>query len=130
MKRGFAYSAYANININKSSSYFSGYLQTKLDALSEAQNTVNDVIKVFVQNGVTKEELEQSKKFLLGSEPLRVETMSQKLNRTFMEYYKGQELGYSAKELESIEKLELEDLNEFIAKHTEILDLSYAIVTK
>lgn len=130
VKRGLAYSAYANIHINKSSSYFSGYLQTKLESLHEAQETVNGVIKEFVKNGVTKEELEQSKKFLLGSEPLRVETMSQKLNRTFIEYYKGQELGYSAKELAMIEKLKLKDLNEFIAKHTEITDLTYAIVNK
>ena len=130
VKRGLAYSAYANISVSKSSSYFSGYLQTKLESLSEAQNTVNDVIKAFVKEGVTEEELEQSKKFLLGSEPLRVETMSQKLHRTFMEYYKGKELGYSAKELEMIEKLKLKDLNEFISQHTEILDLSYAIVTK
>lgn len=130
VKRGLAYSAYANISVSKSSSYFSGYLQTKLESLSEAKNTVNEVIKAFVKNGVTEEELEQSKKFLLGSEPLRVETMSQKLHRTFMEYYKGQELGYSAKELAMIEKLTLKDLNEFIAKHAEIIDLSYAIVTK
>ena len=130
VKRGLAYSAYANINVSRSSSYFSGYLQTKLESLDEAQSTVNEVIKDFVNNGVTKEELEQSKKFLLGSEPLRVETMSQKLNRTFIEYYKGQELGYSAQELEMIEKLKLKDLNEFISQHTEILDLSYAIVTK
>ncbi len=130
VKRGLAYSAYANINISKSSSYFSGYLQTKLESLDEAQNTVNELIKDFVKNGVTEEELEQSKKFLLGSEPLRVETMSQKLHRTFMEYYKHEEIGYSAKELEMIEKLKLKDLNEFIKTHTEITDLSYAIVTK
>ncbi len=130
VKRGLAYSAYANINVSKSSSYFSGYLQTKLEALTEAQNTVNELIKDFVENGVTEEELEQSKKFLLGSEPLRVETMSQKLNRTFVEYYKYHELGHSDKELEMIEKLKLKDLNEFIKLHTEITDLSYAIVTK
>ncbi len=130
VKRGLAYSAYAKVNITKSSSYFSGYLQTKLESLEEAQKTVNEVIAKFVKKGVTKEELAQTKKFLLGSEPLRVETMSQRLNRTFMEYYKGQELGHSLKELEKIKSLKLKDLNEFIKEHTEINDLSYAIVTK
>ena len=130
VKRGLAYSAYARVSITKSSSYFTGYLQTKIESLQEAQKTVNEVIATFVKKGVTKEELEQTKKFLLGSEPLRVETMSQRLNRTFMEFYKGQELGSSAKELEKIKNLKLKDLNEFIKKHNEINDLSYAIVTK
>jgi len=130
VKRGLAYSAYASINIAKSSSSFTGYLQTKLESLEEAQKTVNEVIAEFVEKGVTKDELAQTKKFLLGSEPLRVETMSQRLNRTFMEYYKGQELGHSLKELEKIEALKLKDLNAFIKSHKEITDLSYAIVTK
>ena len=130
VKRGLAYSAYARVSINKSCSYMTGYLQTKLESLDEAKATVNEVIVEFVKNGVTQEELDQTKKFLLGSEPLRVETMSQRLSRTFQEYYRGDELGSSALELEKIKNLELDDLNEFIKKHTEILELSYAIVTK
>ena len=130
VKRGLAYSAYARVHVSKSSSYMTGYLQTKLDSMNEAKNTVSEVINDFVKNGVTEEELEQTKKFLLGSEPLRVETMSQRLNRTFMEYYKGFELGHSVQELEKIKKLELKDLNEFIKNHKEILNISFAIVTK
>lgn len=130
VKRGLAYSAYARIHVEKSRSFFSGYLQTKPESLKEAQNTVNEVIAEFVKNGATKDELAQTKKFMLGSEPLRVETMSQRLNRTFMEFYKGRELGYSAKELKLVKELKLKDLNQFIKEHTEINDLSYAIVTK
>jgi len=130
VKRGLAYSAYARVHVSKSSSYLTGYLQTKIESGDEAKKTVKDVIAKFVKEGVTKEELEHTKKFLLGSEPLRVETMSQRLNRTFMEYYKGFELGHSDKELEKIASLKLKDLNEFIKSHKEILDLSFAIVTK
>ncbi len=130
VKRGLAYSAYAKIDVTKSSSYINGYLQTKLDSLEEAKKTVKDVVAAFVKNGVTKDELEQTRKFLLGSEPLRVETMSQRLNRTFMEYYNGQELGHSLKELELIRSLNLKDLNDFIKAHKEILEMSFAIVTK
>ena len=130
VKRGLAYSAYARVHVSKSSSYMSGYLQTKLDSMDEAKATVAEVIEKFVKKGVTKEELEQTKKFLLGSEPLRVETMSQRLNRTFMEYYKGFALGHSVDELEKIKNLKLKDLNKYIKSHKEILDISYAIVTK
>ena len=130
VKRGLAYSAYARVHVSNSSSYMSGHLQTKLDSMDEAKKTVSEVINDFVKNGVTKEELEQTKKFLLGSEPLRVETMSQRLSRTFMEYYKGFELGHSAVELEKIKNLKLKDLNAYIKEHKEILDISFAIVTK
>ncbi|MDQ7043512.1 MAG: pitrilysin family protein [Sulfurimonas sp.] len=130
VKRGLAYSAYARVHMSKSSGYMSGYLQTKLDSMDEAKKTVSEVINSFVKNGVTKDELEQTKKFLLGSEPLRVETMSQRLSRTFMDYYKGFGAGHSQVELEKIKNLKLKDLNKFIKSHTEILDITYAIVTK
>ncbi len=129
VKRGLAYSAYARVNVTKSSSYMSGYLQTKLNSLDEAKSTVKEVFSNFVKDGVTKEELEQTKKFLLGSEPLRVETMSQRLSRTFQEYYRGFELGHYKDELKLIKELKLKDLNKFIKEHNEILDMSFAIVT-
>ncbi len=130
VKRGLAYSAYARLHISKSSSYMKGYLQTKLDSLTEAKETVKEVVAAFVKNGVSAEELEQTKRFILGSEPLRVETMSQRLHRTFMDYYKGFSLNHSQKELEKIKKLQLQDLNDFIKNHQEILEMSFAIVTK
>lgn len=130
VKKGLAYSAYARVSVSRSGNYMTGYLQTKLDSLEEAQKTVKEVVGEFVKKGVTKEELEQTKKFLLGSEPLRVETMGQRLNRTFMEFYKGQDLGHSQKELELIRELKLKDLNAFIKNHKEILEMSFAIVTK
>jgi predicted Zn-dependent peptidase len=130
VKRGLAYSAYARVSVSHSHSVFSGYLQTKLESQKEAQQTVKEVISEFVKNGVTKAELDQAKKFLLGSEPLRVETLSQRLSRTFLEYYKGFGLGHSKKELELISELKLDDLNAFIKKHKEINDLSFAIVSE
>ena len=130
VKRGLAYSAYARVHVSKSCSYMTGYLQTKLDSMDEAKKTVVNVISEFVHKGVTKEELDQTKRFLLGSEPLRVETLSQRLQRTFNDYYKGFPLNHSEQELQKIKKLKLKDLNEFIKKHTEILEQSFAIVTK
>ena len=128
VKRGLAYSAYARVSVNQSHSYMTGYLQTKLDSLDEAQKTVKEVIDNFVKKGVTQEELDQTKRFLLGSEPLRTETLSQRLNRSYMEFYKGEALGSSQKELDKIRALKLDDLNQFIHTHKEILDLSFAIV--
>ena len=130
VKRGLAYSAYSRLSVAKTNTYFSGYLQTKLESQAEAKKTVVEVIDTFVRECVTQGELDQARKFLLGSEPLRVETLSQRLGRTFSEYYQGKPLGHSLQELELIRTLTLDEVNDFIKRHGEIKNLSYAIVTK
>lgn len=130
VKRGLAYSAYSRLSVAKTNTYFSGYLQTKLESQEEAKKTVVEVIDTFVRDGITQNELDQARKFLLGSEPLRVETLSQRLGRTFSEYYSGKPLGSSVQELEMIRTLTLDEVNDFIKRHAEIKNLSYAIVTK
>ena len=130
VKKGLAYSVYSRDSVTKSHSSFTGYLQTKISNLSEAKNLVIKVIDSFVKNGATADELEQAKKFLLGSEPLRNETLSQRLSQAFHEYYNGYDLGHSKKVLKQIEGLSLKDLNDFIKKHKEITKLSFSIVSK
>lgn len=130
VKHGLAYSAYGYMKTQKSHSYFSGYLQTKLDNTKKAKEMVEKIIKEFVEKGVTKKELDAAKKFLSGSEPLRTETFSQRLNRSFHLYYKGLDQDYPEKELEMIEKLTVKDLNDFIQEHKEIENLTFSIVTK
>jgi predicted Zn-dependent peptidase len=130
VKAGLAYSAYGYIENKKSYSQFTGYLQTKLQNQSKAQKMVQDIVNQFVQDGVTQEELDAAKQFLSGSEPLRTETFSQRLNRAFNLYYKGLSFDYPQKELENINKLTLNELNNFIKQHKEITKLSFSIVTK
>jgi predicted Zn-dependent peptidase len=130
VKRGLAYSAYARVYLNLSNSYFKGHLQTKLQSQNEAIKVVKEEIKRFVEKGVTQKELDGAKKFLLGSEPLRVETLSQRLYRSFNEFYTGKKPGFYKEQLKQIESLSLEELNSFIKKHKEIMDLTFSIVTK
>ena len=130
VKKGFAYSAYARNNFTNHSKILTGHMQTKLENQKEAIDTLKNVISDFIEKGVTKEELIQTKQFLIGSEPLRNETLNQKLSRLFQEYYNGYEKDYYKKELQLIEKLSLKELNQFITNHSEILDLSFGIVTK
>ena len=130
VKRGLAYSAYSNININRSYSSFSGYLQTKNESYKEAKDIVISLVEEFVKNGVTKEELESAKNFLTGSEPLRTETLAQRLNRAFMLDFKGLSQDYPKIELEKIQNLTLEDLNSYIKTHTELNNLTFFVVRK
>jgi predicted Zn-dependent peptidase len=130
VKRGLAYSAYGHFVGNRVTSYFTGYLQTKLENEQEAKALVRSVVEEFVKNGVTQKELQSAKEFLVGSEPLRNETLQQRLDRALSEYYYDRPLGYSKAELAKIEALKLGELNRFIKAHPEILDLSFSIVTK
>ena len=130
VKRGLAYSAYARVALNLSNSYFTGYLQTKLQSKDEAIRVVKEEIEKFVKNGVTQKELDAAKKFLLGSEPLRVETLDQRLSRAFHEFYTGKKPGFYKKRLQKIENLKLDELNSFIKNHPEIMDLTFSVVVK
>ncbi len=129
VKKGLAYSAYSRFNINKTHSYFSGYLQTKVKSKDESVASVKEVVKTFLDKGVTQEELSSAQQFLLGSEPLRNETLSQRLNRAFHEYYNNQPLGHTKEELKKIEAIKLKELNDFIKRHNEISKISFSVVT-
>jgi len=130
VKCGLTYGAYSALRRAKYGSYLSGYLQTKLATQDEAVKLVRQVVKDFVSKGITAEELKSAKEFLVGSEPLRTETLSQRLNRAYNEYYYGRPLGFSKQQLEKIETVTLEEVNAFIKSHPELADLSFAIVTK
>jgi len=130
VKRGLTYGAYSALRRTKSVSYLSGYLQTKLSTQTEAKDLVQKVVDDFVNKGITKEELEAAKAFLVGSEPLRTETLSQRLGRAYSEYYYGRPLGFSKEQLKKIETVTLEEMNTFIESHKELSDLTFSIVTK
>ena len=130
VKRGFAYSAYARNSFSKTKNILSGYMQTKIENTNEAIKTLKDEISKFVNKGISEEELLSAKQFLIGSEPLRNETMAQRLNRKFNEYYQNLGEDYFTKELDLIKNVTLKEINEFIKSHTEIENSSIAVVTK
>jgi predicted Zn-dependent peptidase len=130
VKRGLSYGAYSMLRETKEASYLSGYLQTKLSTQKEAMDVVQSVVDEFVAKGITQDELKAAKEFLVGSEPLRVESLSQRLNRAFNEYYYNRGLGYSKKQLQQIQDASLQEINDFIKSHKELTKLSFSVVTK
>ena len=130
VKRGLTYGVYSSLVRSKSASYLSGYMQTKLSTQDEAKALIQEVVDAFVKEGITQKELDDTKKFLLGSEPLRTETLSQRLHRTYNDFYLGRPLYFAKEELKNIETVTLEEVNTFIKSHTELSDLSFSIVTK
>lgn len=128
VKNGLAYSAYARANLNLSHNQISGYLQTKNENYSRAIKLVKKEFANFVENGISQKELENTKKFLLGSAPLQKETMFKRLKILQNEYYSGMEFGEFERNLQKIADLKLSEINDFISAHSEISDLSFASV--
>jgi predicted Zn-dependent peptidase len=130
VKQALAYSVYAYLNVSKHTSILEGYMQTKLQSEKKAIDIIKNELAKFVKKGALAKELNSAKKFILGSEPLRNETMTQRLDFRFNEYYKNLGENSQKKFLENVKNLTLKELNDFIKKHTEILDLSFSIVAK
>lgn len=129
VKRGLAYSAVMRLSATHTQAWAQGYLQTSLKNEKEAQKLVQEVVDEFVKNGITEKELQEAKHYLLGSEPLRNETLSQRLGTAFHNYYNGLPLDFNEKVLEEISKLTLKEVNHYIKAHKEIQKLSFAIVS-
>ncbi|MCX2717767.1 pitrilysin family protein [Helicobacter sp. MIT 21-1697] len=128
VKRGLAYSAYMKISVGGAVDYASGYLQTKLENKDKAIEVVKEVVNDFIAQGASEQELAAAKAFLLGSEPLREESLSQRLGAKFVNYFRDLPLDNHKKELELIKTLTLEELNAYIKSHKEILQMSFSVV--
>jgi len=128
VKEALAYSAYVRNHFTNHTTILKGYMQTKLQNEQKSISKIKDLFERFVKDGVTQEELQSTKQFLIGSEPLRYETLEDRLTHQFNEYYLGFPQGYLKQELELIKNLSLDQLNHFITSHKEILDLSFSVV--
>ncbi|MCQ2947569.1 insulinase family protein [Helicobacter pylori] len=129
VQEGLAYSVYIRSNFSKVAHFASGYLQTKLSTQAKSVALVKKIVKEFIEKGMTQQELDDAKKFLLGSEPLRNETISSRLNTTYNYFYLGLPLNFNQTLLDQIQKMSLKEINDFIKAHTEINDLTFAIVS-
>ncbi|STA70805.1 processing protease [Campylobacter ureolyticus] len=129
VKRGLAYSIYARADFGLSSSKIWGYMQTKNESKDDAINVIKSEFLKFVKDGVSQDELNNAKNFLLGSVVLQKETMFGRINIKQKEFYMGEEFGEFERTLEKIKALNLDDLNEFIKAHDEILNLSFSVIS-
>ncbi|STQ86994.1 insulinase family protein [Helicobacter muridarum] len=129
VKRGLAYSAYMYPNLSRIQTSFFGHIQTALDKQDETIKLTQEIIRDFIRNGATQEELDSAKQFIIGSRPLKEETLSQRLQAKFMNYYNGLPINYKDEFIENIKNLDLKTLNEFILSHSEIANLTFSVVT-
>lgn len=130
VREGLAYSIYMRANISPSVVYARGYMQTALVNKDKALSRIKKDIADFIKNGATKAELDAAKKFILGSEPLRTETIEHRLSSALSYYDMDLGIEYQKTLLQRIKTLTLSELNAYIKEHKELNDLSFYIITK
>lgn len=129
VKRGLAYSIYAMKKIELSHTQIWGYLQTKNESKYEVCDIIEREFEKFIKKGISENELNMAKKFLLGYEPLQKETLFNRLKIAQWEFYMGQKQGFSDEILSKISSTKLSAINGFIKSHDEITKLSFSILT-
>lgn len=75
-KRGLAYSVYSYLYPLDHGALFMGGVATKNDALEKSLEVITNEFTRLAENGPTEKELENAKRYLTGSYPLRFDTSS------------------------------------------------------
>ncbi len=73
-KRGLAYSVYSYLMPEDHAAVMLGSVATKNESISESLSVIRDVLKRMASEGPTETELENAKKYLVGSYALRFDT--------------------------------------------------------
>jgi len=93
-KRGLSYSTYSYFSPMHVAGPFIIGLQTRTDSASEALKVTRDVVKKFVEQGPTPEELDAAKKNLTGGFPLRISSNKKIVSYVAMIGFYGLPLDY------------------------------------
>jgi zinc protease len=96
-KRGLAYSVASFFDFGKYPGSFQIILQTKNSSAREAISLALEQMKKIREAEVSEQELEGSKKYLIGSFPLRIDTQGKLANFLIQEEYYGLGLDYPEK---------------------------------
>jgi zinc protease len=116
-EKGLAYSIYSTFSPNLFPGDFYIEVKTKAENTQQVLEMIIEELKKMKENGVTDEELKEAKQFLIGSFPMRFDTMK-KISEflPLIDYY---ELGdnYITKYPEYIEKVTKEDIKRVAQKY-------------
>jgi len=71
-KRGLAYSTYSYLELLKKCGIFVGYAGTKASSTEEAMQVIKEQLALIAEKGVSREELDDAKNYLVNSFPLKM----------------------------------------------------------
>lgn len=125
-KRGLAYSVYSYLQPEDHAAVMLGSVATKNESIAESLTVIRDVLKGMATAGPTQEELDNAKKYLVGSYALRFDTSGKIASQLLGLQMEGFGPDYVDKRNGLIEAVTLADVKRVAAK---LLDPSELIVT-
>ncbi|MGD9667695.1 MAG: M16 family metallopeptidase [Hyphomicrobiaceae bacterium] len=125
-KRGLAYSVYSYLMPEDHAAVMLGSVATKNEAIAESLGVIRDVLKRMATIGPTETELDNAKKYLVGSYALRFDTSSKIASQLLGLQMEGFGPDYVENRNAMIEAVSLADIKRVAAK---LLDPSQLIVT-
>lgn len=109
-KRGLAYSVYSYLSPFEHGAAYLGGVATKNNAVGETLEVIQSVFSSMEKNGPTKEELENSKRYLTGSYALRFDTSSKIASQLLWIQIEDLGIDYIDKRNGLVEAVTLEDI--------------------
>ena len=119
-KRGLSYSVYSYFFPYRQPGPFVLGLQTRSDQVQQAMDVCNQVLRDYIKNGPTQEELDLSKKSIINGFPLRIGSNSDILGYLSLIGYYNLPLTYLNDFTANIEKVTLQTVREAFAKHVNV----------
>jgi zinc protease len=116
-KRGLAYAVSSSFDAGKANGEFQVVLQTKNDSARQAIDLVLAEMERIRKDGVSDDELEGAKKYLIGSFPLRLNTQSRITGFLALVEYFGLGLDYPENYPSYIEAVTKEDVLRAARRH-------------
>ncbi len=109
-KRGLAYSVYSYLYPFKHTALFLGGVATKNDAVAQSLSVIRKELARMASEGPTEQELENAKRYLTGSYPLRFDTNSKIAGQLMWIQVEDLGIDYVEKRNGLIEAVTLDDL--------------------
>jgi zinc protease len=129
-KRGLAYSVYSYLQPYKHTSFLTGGVATRSDAIGESLRVIRDELRKIAEEGPSKEELDSAKSYLIGSYALRFDTSSKIAGQLLGLMEEGFGTDYVEKRNGLIEAITLEDAKRVARKLFSPENLIVTIVGK
>ncbi|HDM90200.1 MAG TPA: insulinase family protein [candidate division WOR-3 bacterium] len=129
-EKGLAYSAYSYFEAgSKFPGYFIAHLETSVDNTNDAVGLVLNLIRDMKRKGVKKEELDDARAYFKGSLPRMTETYDRLADAILFGELQGLPDMYWEKDVEEIQKMDVDYVNEMARKYLDPENFVLVIVS-
>jgi zinc protease len=129
-KRGLAYGVYSYLQPYRNSAVFAGSVATKNEAVDQSLSVIRSEMKRMAEEGPTPTELDNAKKFLVGSYALRFDTNAKIADQLLAIQRDDLGIDYVDKRNAQVEAVTIEDAKRVAKRFIKPDDLLITIVGK